>query len=205
MTVVVERPAADATDTAASGGPLRVALVIGSVREGRVGSSVARWAATHAERRADLEVDVVDLRDVDLPAHLPDDPTPGQRAWTERVDRADAFVFVTPEYNRGIPASLKHAIDAVREEWYAKPAAVVAYGGMARGLRAAEQLRLVLGELHVTVLRDTVCLGLDDGALDESGWVCDPGAVRALGTALDRLAWWGTALRAARSDRPYVR
>lgn len=189
----------------ASGGPLRVALVIGSVREGRVGSSIARWAAKHAERRADLEIDVVDLRDVDLPADLPDDPTPGLRAWTERVAGADAFVVVTPEYNRGIPAALKHAIDAVREEWYAKPVAVVAYGGQARGLRAAEQLRLVFGELHVQVLRDTVGLGIYDGALDESGWVCDPGAVRALEIALDRLAWWGTALRAARTDRPYVR
>jgi NAD(P)H-dependent FMN reductase len=202
MTAVAEHPAPTGTGP---GEPLRVALVIGSVREGRLGSSVARWAATHAERRPDVDIDVVDLRDLDLPAHLPDDPTPGQRAWSERVDRADAFLFVTPEYNRGIPAALKHAIDAVREEWYAKPAAVVAYGGMARGLRAAEQLRLVLGELHVPVLRDVVCLGIDDGALDESGWVCDPGAVRALGTALDRLVWWGTALRAARSDRPYAR
>ena len=202
MTAVAEHPARTAT---APGEPLRVALVIGSVREGRVGSSVARWAATHAERRADLEIDVVDLRDLDLPARLPDDPTPGQREWVERVGRADAFLIVTPEYNRGIPASLKHAIDAVREEWYAKPAAVVAYGGQARGLRAAEQLRLVLGELHVTVLRDTVCLGIGDGALDESGWVCDPGAVRALEIALDRLVWWGAALRTARADRPYAR
>jgi NAD(P)H-dependent FMN reductase len=190
---------------AAPGGPLRVALIIGSVREGRVGCSIARWAATHAERRADLEIDVVDLRDVELPADLPDDPTAGLAAWTERVEAADAFVVVTPEYNRGIPAALKHAIDAVREEWYAKPVAVVAYGGQARGLRAAEQLRLVFGELHVQVLRDTVCLGLGDGALDESGWVCDPGAVRALEFALDRLAWWGNALRTARIDQPYVR
>lgn len=202
MTAVAEHPARTAT---APGEPLRVALVIGSVREGRLGSSVARWAATHADRRADLEIDVVDLRDLDLPAHLPDDPTPGQQEWAERVGRADAFLIVTPEYNRGIPASLKHAIDAVREEWYAKPAAVVAYGGQARGLRAAEQLRLVLGELHVNVLRDVVCLGIADGALDESGWVRGPGAVRALETALDRLAWWGAALRTARADRPYVR
>ncbi|OZM83599.1 NADPH-dependent FMN reductase [Pseudonocardia sp. MH-G8] len=190
---------------AAPGGPLRVALVIGSVREGRVGCAIARWAATHAERRADLEIDLVDLRDVDLPADLPDDPTIGLSAWAKRVEAADAFVVVTPEYNRGIPAALKHAIDAVREEWYAKPVAVVAYGGQARGLRAAEQLRLVFGELHVQVLRDTVCLGLGDGALDESGWVCDPGAVRALEFALDRLTWWGTALRTARTDQPYVR
>jgi NAD(P)H-dependent FMN reductase len=202
MTAVVEEPIATGV---AGGEPLRVALVIGSVREGRLGSSVARWAATHAERRTDLEVDVVDLRDLDLPAQLPDDPTRGQRTWIERVDRAEAFLFVTPEYNRGIPAALKHAIDAVREEWYAKPAAAVAYGGQARGLRAAEQLRLVLGELHVPVLRDVVCLGIGDGALDESGWVCDPGAVRALRIALDRLVWWGAALRAARADRPYAR
>lgn len=201
MSVTVELPAPRPT---ASGGPLRVALIIGSVREGRLGSSIARWAAQHAERRVDFEVDVVDLRDVDLPADLPEDPTPGLRAWTERVARADAFVVVTPEYNRGIPAALKHAIDAVREQWYAKPVTVVAYGGQARGLRAAEQLRLVFGELHVQVLRDTVCLGLGDGALDESGWVCDPGAVGALGFALDRLAWWGTALRAARIERSYV-
>lgn len=118
---------------------------------------------------------------------------------------ADAFLIVTPEYNRGIPASLKHAIDAVSEEWCAKPAAVVAYGGRARGLRAVEQLRLVLGELHVPVLRDVVSLGVDDGDLDESGWVRDPGAGPALELALDRLIWWGNALRAARTTRPYAR
>ncbi len=115
-------------------------------------------------------------------------------------------MLVTPEYNRSAPPSLKHAIDCAREEWYAKPVAFVTYGGMARGLRAGEHLRLVLGELHAVALRDGVAISIEDGSVDDTGWVRDTGgAANAAKVVLDRLEWWGTSLRTARADRPYAR
>lgn len=85
--------------------PLRLAVIIGSTREGRAGASIARWFASHAEPLADFDVDVIDLLDVPLPDRVPEEPTPDQLAWLARVDRADAYVIVTPEYNHSFPAA----------------------------------------------------------------------------------------------------
>jgi NAD(P)H-dependent FMN reductase len=183
--------------------PLRLAVLIGSTREGRAGAAIARWFVTHANQHAGFEVDVLDLLDVPLPPRLPENSTPEQEAWAARIDRADAFVVVTPEYNHSFPASLKQAIDCAYEEWFAKPVGFVSYGGVARGLRAVEQLRGVFSELHVVTQRDGVSIGLDDG-VDDTGWVCDPAAGRAAKVLLDQLEWWGHALRTARAERPYV-
>jgi len=184
-------------------GPLRLAIIIGSTREGRAGASIGRWFASHAEPRAGFEVDVIDLLDVPLPDRIPEEPTPDQLAWLARVDRADAYVVVTPEYNHSFPAGLKHAIDFPYREWAAKPVGFVSYGGVARGVRATEQLRLVFAELHAVTMRDAVSVSLTDG-LDEAGWVRDPIAAGATKTMLDQLEWWGAALRTARAERPYA-
>lgn len=127
-------------------------------------------------------------------------------AFGARIGRADAIVVVTPEYNQGIPATLKHTIDQLQNEWYAKPVGFVSYGGIARGLRAVEQLRLVFAALHAPTLRDGVSVNLFDGSVDEHGWVRDVGggAGKAAMTLLDELAWWATALRTARGDCPYA-
>jgi len=183
--------------------PLQLAVVIGSTREGRAGAAIARWFVTHANQHAGFEVDVVDLLDAELPAHLPEGATPQQESLAERIDRADAFVVVTPEYNHSFPASLKQAIDSAYEQWFAKPVAFVSYGGVARGLRAVEALRLVFAEVHATTIRNCVSINLEEG-VDASGWVSDPDAARAAKVTLDQLHWWGGALRAARASRPYV-
>jgi NAD(P)H-dependent FMN reductase len=183
--------------------PLRLVVIIGSTREGRAGAAIARWFITHANQHAGFDVDVIDLRDAALPAHLPEGPTPEQEVWTERVDRADAFVVVTPEYNHSFPAALKQAIDSAYEQWFAKPVGFVSYGGVARGLRAVEALRLVFAEVHATTIRNAVGIGLEDG-VDAAGWVSDPDAGRAAKVMLDQLHWWGRALCSARADRPYV-
>lgn len=184
--------------------PLRIAVIIGSTREGRAGAAIARWFLTHADQRDDLDIDVIDLLDADLPINHPAAPTPAITAWRKRIDRADGFVLVTPEYNRSAPAVLKNAIDHAREEWYAKPVGFVTYGGAARGLRAAESLQGVFNELHAVTLRDNVGIALFDGAVDDSGWVIDGAAGPAAKNMLDRLGWWASALRTARVVHPYA-
>ena len=178
---------------------LQLAVIVGSTREGRFGDTVARWVAAQAAMRPELLVDVVDLADLDLPAVLTFEPTPGLQQFAERVDRADAVVVVTPEYNHSFPASLKQAIDLLRTPWQRKPVAFVSYGGLSGGLRAVEQLRLVFAELYATTVRETVSFHGGSRVFDEAGQPLDAGgAAAAAKTMLDELVWWATALRSAR-------
>lgn len=185
--------------------PLRVAIIIGSTREGRIGPTVARWVSAQARQHADMDVDVVDLAEFGLPAVFSGSPDPAVTAFRARIDRADAFVVVTPEYNHGYPASLKQAIDLAYHEWRAKPVAFVSYGGRAGGVRAVEQLRQVFAELHAATVRDTVSFHGGRAAFDDAGDPRDPtGCAIAAQTMLDQLAWWAHALRDARTVRPYA-
>jgi len=179
--------------------PLRVALIIGSTRQGRFGSVVANWFAAQAALRVDLTLDVVDLIDVELPSAYPGPRSPRVEAYVERIRLADAFVVVTPEYNHGYPAALKQAIDIPHDEWKSKAVGFVSYGGMAGGLRAVEQLRQVFAELHVATMRDTVSFHNAHGLFDGSGQPREPeGPNLAAAAMLDQLVWWALALRVAR-------
>lgn len=182
--------------------PLRLAVIVGSTREGRFGGIVAGWFVTQARQRDDMALDVIDLAEVNLPAVYPRQPGPAVAAFIERIDRADAFVVVTPEYNHGYPASLKQAIDLPHGQWRAKPVGFVSYGGMAGGLHAVEQLRQVFAELHVVTMRDTVSFHMAHQRFDESGEPREPaGCNAAAKTMLDQLAWWAAVLRTARAVR----
>ena len=186
--------------TSMSDTPLQLAVIVGSTREGRMASTVADWLVTQAQQREEVELDVIDLADLDLPMIYPQVPEPAVRAYLERIDRADAFVVITPEYNHGYPASLKQAIDLPREQWRRKAVAFVSYGGGAGGLRAVEQLRQVFAELHAVTIRDSVSFHMAWDRFDESGEPHDPARCNAgAETMLDELAWWATALRTART------
>ena len=185
--------------------PIRLAVIIGSTREGRFGPTVARWFADQAEQRTDTVVDVIDLAELDLPTTYPKQFGPEVRAYLDRLDTADAFVVVTPEYNHSFPAALKQAIDLAKREWQAKPVAFVSYGGMSGGLRAVEHLRQVFAELHAVTMRDTVSFHNYGRQFDDSGQPVDTaGTSAAAKTMLDQLAWWAVALRTARAERPYA-
>ncbi len=184
---------------------LALAVVVGSTREGRLGSVVARWFVEQAVARPDLVVDLVELADLDLPAVFARDRAPAVTAFATRIARADAIVVVTPEYNHGYPAPLKQAIDLLHREWWAKPVGFVAYGGISGGLRAVEQLRQVFAELHAVTIRDTVSFHDAWQRFHETGAPVDPdGCNAAAERMLDQLTWWATALRDARTQRPYA-
>lgn len=182
--------------------PLRVAVIVGSTREGRVGDRVAGWITDLAARVPALEPAVVDLADFAFPTRLPERPSPDMLGFVSAIGDAEAFLVVTPEYNRSFPASLKQAIDYAYDEWRAKPVGFVSYGYKARGLLAVEQLRQVFGELHTVTMRDVV--GLDLAAVADQAGASDGDAEAAAKALLDQLVWWGMALREARAARPYV-
>src|SRR5436190_11864799 len=184
---------------------LSLVVIVGSTREGRFGATVARWFAAQVGARPEFDVEVIDLAHASLPAVLRRDTDPAIAAYRERLDRADAFVVVTPEYNHGYPAPLKQAIDLAHREWQAKPVGFVCYGGMSGGLRAVEQLRQVFAELHAVTVRDCVSFHNAWPLFDDDGWLSeDTGAEVAATTMLARLAWWTRALRAARETEPYA-
>ncbi|WIY01657.1 NAD(P)H-dependent oxidoreductase [Amycolatopsis mongoliensis] len=190
--------------------PVRVAVIVGSVREGRFGPVVAGWLACVAREHGGFEVDVVDLAEPDLPMVLPAfGATPSATVVaavgkvTPRLEAADAFVVVTPEYNHSYPASLKNAIDWHRTEWTAKPVAFVSYGGTSGGLRAVEHLRAVFAELHAVTIRDTVSFHGAHARFGSDGAPTDDAAAVAAKTMLDQLSWWARSLAEARTVRPY--
>lgn len=184
---------------------LSVAIIIGSIRQGRFAPTVAGWFAGHARQRDDIDVDVIDLADASLPFVLGPKAPPEVAALAPRLAKADAFVVVTPEYNHSFPASLKNAIDWYSREWHAKPVGFVSYGGISGGLRAVEQLRQVFAELHAVTVRNSVSFHGTRTQFDTDGRPKDPDRyATSANTMLDQLVWWGHALREARSRRPYV-
>ncbi|MEU2430382.1 NAD(P)H-dependent oxidoreductase [Streptomyces sp. NPDC007861] len=189
--------------------PLKLTVIVGSNREGRFAPVVADWFAGRVAGREDFTADVVDLAESDLPTALSYAPDDRVRAELDRIsprlDAADAFVVLTPEYNHSFPAALKNLIDWHYTQWQAKPVAFVSYGGISGGLRAVEQLRQVFAELHAVTVRDTVSFAGARGLFGAGGRLKDPaGPDAAAKTMLDQLAWWGTALREARTLRPYA-
>jgi NAD(P)H-dependent FMN reductase len=180
---------------------LRLAVIIGSVRAGRIAPVVAGWLTTHLGQHDQISVDVIDLADLNLPDSL--DGSGDAPFFAKRIDAADGFIVVTPEYNHGYPGALKTAIDTARDEWRAKPVGFVSYGGTAGGLRAVEQLRLVFAELHAVTVRQVVSLPRVHDLFDENGRLRDPRAPAAARTMMRQLCWWAGALRKARAESQY--
>ncbi|GII30667.1 FMN reductase [Planotetraspora mira] len=189
-----------------------LAIIVGSVREGRFGPVVASWVADQARAHGGFDVNVVDLAQVEIPLALPAAPPKfagdnyprpeGMAALTSALEAADAFIVVTPEYNHSYPASLKAAIDWHFTQWTAKPVAFVSYGGAAGGRHAVLHLENVLTELHAVTIRDGLAFPNYFTAWQD-GRPLDPEASGYAKTLLDQLAWWAGALRLARETAAY--
>lgn len=184
---------------------LKVALIYGSTRPGRLCDKVAAWTAAQISDRPEFMLDVIDPASSEARAPEQSGESLNLDWLGEHLGAADAFIVVTPEYNHGYPAALKSLIDSVGAEWHAKPVAFVSYGGISGGIRAAEQLRQVFAELHAVTLRDSVTFTKAWEQFQADGTLKHPDrAARQIQTVLKRLAWWATALRTARNAVPYA-
>lgn len=185
----------------------KIAIIIGSTRDSRFGDKPARWIREFAAARDDIDVEIVDLKEWPLPffnevasnAWAPTQNEIGQR-WQKKVAEFDGYIFVTPEYNRSIPAALKNALDFSYPEWNKKAAAVVGYGSVG-GARAVEHLRTIAIELQMAPTRAGVHIqGADFFAAWQQGkdlrelTHLEPN-VKGM---LDELVWWTKALKTAR-------
>jgi NAD(P)H-dependent FMN reductase len=153
-------------------------VVIGSTRPGRAGLPIAQWFVGRAAAEGSFDVTVADLAEINLPMF--DEPNHPRlqrythehtKRWSRIVAAADAFVFVTPEYNYGYPAPLKNAIDYLNEEWKYKPVGFVSYGGVAAGTRAVQQLKGVVTTLNMMPIMEAVAIPFHTQFIDEGGTV----------------------------------
>ncbi|WP_039795664.1 NADPH-dependent FMN reductase [Nocardia araoensis] len=181
--------------------PLRLEVIVASVRPERFAPVVADWFLRTVRDRPEFDTGVIDLAHTPLPVELTENEETA--AYRARLRDADAFVVVTSEYNHGYPASLKTAFDTAKREWRAKPIAFVSYGGLSGGLRAVEQLRQVVAEIHMVSVRETVSFHQAKKRFDDSGETRDGAAIDAAERMLRQLAWWARTLRAARVADPY--
>jgi NAD(P)H-dependent FMN reductase len=182
-------------------------VIIGSTRPGRVGPAVADWIIDRARARGDFEVRVADLAEQNLPMfNEPNHPRLGQyvhqhtKDWSAVVAAADAFIFVIPEYNYGINAATKNAIDYLNAEWLNKPAGIVSYGAIAAGTRAAQMLKQVMSALKIVPVLDAVHIPFVREHIDEHGRLKPDEKMEAAATAmLTEVARWAEALRTLRA------
>ena len=153
-------------------------VIIGSSRPGRIGFPVATWFAEIARQHGGFEVELVDLAEVNLP--MLDESRHPRFAqyehqhtieWSATIARGDAYVFVTPEYNRGFSGVLKNAIDYLMVEWAYKPAGIVSYGGVSGGTRAANMLVQVLSGLRLIILQEAVNIPFVGALFQEEAFV----------------------------------
>jgi NAD(P)H-dependent FMN reductase len=182
----------------------KIAIILGSTRPGRNGEAVARWVLDQASTRTDATFELVDLRDHPLP-HLDEEvpasmgmySQPHTKAWAATIAAYDGFVFVTPEYNHGTTGVLKNAIDYLYAEWNNKAAGFVSYGS-AGGVRAVEQLRLIMGELQIADVRQQVQFSLFSDFENYSTFVPGPQHAATVTVMLDQLVAWAVALKTVR-------
>jgi len=189
---------------------VKIAIIIGTTRAARFGDKPAKWIEQIAAQRGDLTTEVLDLRDYPMPffdevasnAWAPSQNEVAQR-WQKKIAEFDGYIVVTAEYNRGVPAVLKNALDYAYPEWNRKAVAFVGYGSVGAA-RAIEHLRLTAIELQMAPIRTAVHIqGGDFLAVWKGGKeIADLSYLKQnANDLLDQLIWWSSALKAAR-DQP---
>lgn len=185
---------------------MKLNIIIGSTRPGRIGPKLATWFETFARDHGGFEPALVDLADFNLPVfdepkhpRMQDYQHNHTKSWATSVASGDAYLFVTPEYNYFPPSALINALTFLSKEWAYKPAAILSYGGISGGLRATQQLRLMLTTLKVMPIPESIPVPLVHSMLDEQkGFVPTQPVKDGSKLALDELQRWAGALSAMR-------
>ena len=182
-------------------------IVVASTRDGRAGLAVAEWFLTRAQAHGKFAAELVDLKQVNLP--LLDEPEHPRlqkyqhehtKRWSALVQRSDAFVFVTPEYNFGPAPALLNALDYVYHEWNYKAAAFVSYGGVSGGTRAVQATKLVVTTLKMVPLVEAVVIPFFAKRVENAVFTSDDALDTSASVVLDELLRWNGALKILRSS-----
>jgi NAD(P)H-dependent FMN reductase len=189
---------------------LTLQVIISSTREGRLGGAVGAWFHECANRHAKFDVELVDLAIVNLP--LLDEPHHPRfrkyehaytKAWSALVDRADAYVIVTPEYDYGAPASLVNALQYLLHEWAYKPVGFASYGGVSGGTRGVQMTKQLVTALKMMPMAEAVAIPFFAQHIDKASGIFSPGEAqeKAAAVMLDELLKWTIALKPMRTTQ----
>jgi NAD(P)H-dependent FMN reductase len=179
----------------------RLGVVLVSVREGRAGAPIAEWFVERARAHAGFEVELLDLKEIDLPIlresnhpRLQKYTEPKTQAWSREVAALDAFVFVTPEYNFSMPPSLVNALDHLYHEWSYKPAGFVSYGGVSGGLRSVQHAKSMMTTFKLVPMVEAVSIQFVAKALVDGRFPGGESHDKQAKTMLDEMLRWANAL-----------
>jgi len=176
---------------------LKVGIILGSTREGRVSEAVGNWVLKNSKSIDDAEFEIVDIRDYDLPFLGTTEDMSNVSSWNKKLEELDAFIFVVAEYNHSITGALKNALDLARDSWNNKSAGIVSYGA-AGGARASEHLRGILSELQIASVRSHVLLSLFDDFENHSEFKPRDMHTDNLNSLFVQVRDWGNALKTLR-------
>ena len=184
-------------------------IIIGSTRPGRIGPSIARWFSDYTAEHGKFEPVLVDLAEFNLPIFdEPEHPMKQNyrhahtKAWAASVSAADAFVFVTPEYNYAPPPALVNAFNYLSREWNYTPVGFVSYGGISGGLRSVQVAKQIVTTLKMMPIPEGVPMPMVFQNLDETGNLNAPDIYKtSAATMLDELFRWTEALKSLRAER----
>lgn len=186
----------------------KIGIITGSTRPGRKSIHVAEWVKGIADKRGDAEYEIVDLAEVNLPMYAEpvsagysqDYQTPEAIPWSKKIDELDGYVFICPEYNRGVTSALKNAIDYLYFEWNNKAAGIVSYGS-AGGVRAAEALRIIMAELQVATVRAHPSMSIFTDFEKSGEFKPAPVHEKTVNVMLDQVNAWANALQPLRDPK----
>jgi NAD(P)H-dependent FMN reductase len=187
---------------------VKIKVIIGSTRPTRFGIQPAHWLMELAKQYKDAEFELLDLAEVNLP--FLDEPQSAltgvyehehTKRWSAMIAEADGFVLVTPEYNHGVSAPLKNALDYLYAEWNHKPVSFVSYGAQAGGARSVEHLRGAAGQLKMYDLSEHVIIPMYFAQLDQAGkWTANEAQVGMAHGMLKSLTFWAEKMKTARAE-----
>jgi len=191
---------------------MKIPVIYGSVRRERRGIRGARFVVRALEGRGH-EAPLIDPLEFPLPfldrtyeEYDKGDAPEVMEALARIYRAADGFVFVTGEYNHGIPPVLKNQIDHFLETWFWRPAGIACYSaGSFGGVRAAMQMRCVLGEVGLVTIPSILAMPKVGRALDEDGRPDDAAWDKRAGKFCEEMEWYAEALAAQREAKgvPY--
>ena len=187
---------------------MKLKIIIASTRPGRKGPILGTWITDLARKHGAYDVEVLDLAEIKLPfMDEPNHPRFGKyehahtKAWSKTISDADAFIFVTPEYNYGYPATLKNALDYLFVEWTYKPVGFVSYGGVAAGTRAVQMLKQVVTAQKMMPVAESVNVPFFTRFINDADvFVPDEGLEKSAFAMMDELVLWTKSLMQLRAS-----
>ena len=183
-------------------------IITSTVRPGRKGPLITEWITNIARQHSSFNVEVLDLAEINLPMmNEPNHPAMKKyehehtKQWSAKIEGADAFIFVTAEYDYNYPAPLRNALEYLYHEWGYKAAGIVSYGGISGGTRASNSLKADLSTFKMVPLTEAVNFPFFQQNISENAFAANEAAEKSAREMLKQLARWTRGLKTIKEDK----